>query len=320
MHDHRQKTSLRTRTMVLEYCDFWREVIYIYSICCGRAFFCTPFSCNAATVPRQFVGKTMKLTSLATLCGAVALSVTGTVGEPSLDPSVLPYTCSPGSNESSLPFCNPSLGFAARAKDLASRLTLDDHINLFFSYPGTPLIPEYNVKGWSLDHTCIHGLNHESGITVFAHAIAQGASWDVDLLRRVSNATAVEARIISAQDYVKTGGSVSGRALSCDGGPLANTAHDPRWGRIAETYGEDPVHVQLCGVTALKGLQNPQPYNVAGAKPGDKLLATRQVTRHYIGYHGATPDIHGTDFNASIRSLYDSYLPTFVCSPVMATY
>ena len=29
-------------------------------------------------------------------------------------------------------------------------------------------------------------------------------------------------------------------SLSCDGGPLANSAHDPRWGRISETYGEDP--------------------------------------------------------------------------------
>lgn len=39
-----------------------------------------------------------------------------------------------------------------------------------------------------------------------------------------------------------------GEDLSCDGGPLANSAHDPRWGRIAETYGEDPMHIQTMGV------------------------------------------------------------------------
>ena len=128
------------------------------------------------------------------------------------------------------------------------------------------------------------GVNKASGVTVFPHAIAQGASWDVDLVRRVSNATAIEARILSEQAYVKTHGASAGGVLSCDGGPLANSAHDPRWGRISETYGEDPLHIQTIGVAAMKGLQNPQP--VPGGKPEDVFFATRQVTRHYIGYHG----------------------------------
>ena len=117
----------------------------------------------------------------------------------------------------------------------AQRLNITDHINLFFSYPGTPYIEKYNVKSWSLDHTCIHGMNKASGVTVFPHAIAQGASWDLDLVRRVSNATAIEARILSNKEYVASGYRAAGTALSCDGGPLANSAHDPRWGRISET-------------------------------------------------------------------------------------
>ena len=153
------------------------------------------------------------------------------------------------------------------------------------------------------------GVNKASGVTVFPHAIAQGASWDVDLVRRVSNATAIEARILSEQAYVKTHGASAGGVLSCDGGPLANSAHDPRWGRISETYGEDPLHIQTIGVAAMKGLQNPQP--VPGGKPEDVFFATRQVTRHYIGYHGASPDIQGTrggppiTFVATNRSLAD---------------
>jgi len=121
------------------------------------------------------------------------------------------------------------------------RLNQTWQVALFLSYPGTPYIAkgsqgeDINVKGWSLDHTCIHGLNKASGVTVFPHAIAQGASWDRDLVRRVSNATAVEARILSAKGYVATKGGNQGEALSCDGGPLANSAHDPRWGRISET-------------------------------------------------------------------------------------
>ena len=51
------------------------------------------------------------------------------------------------------------------------------------------------------------------------------------------------------------------------------------------------MHIQTIGVTALRGLQNPQ--SVRGGKPDDVFFATRQVTRHYIAYHGASPDIQG---------------------------
>lgn len=150
------------------------------------------------------------------------------VQRPTGPPPNLALTCTAGSPESKLPFCDRSLGFVARAKDLVQRLNQTEQVGLFFSYPGTPYIRRLNVKSWSLDHTCIHGLNKASGVTVFPHAIAQGASWDVDLVRRVSNATAIEARILSNQGYVKTKGANQGEALSCDGGPLANSAHDPR--------------------------------------------------------------------------------------------
>lgn len=214
-----------------------------------------------------------------------------------------------GSAEAKLPFCDRTLGFAARTADLVARLNSTEQTDMFFSYPGTPYIERYNMKTWSLDHTCIHGMNKQNDVTVFPHAIAQGASWDRDLVTRVSNATAIEARILSDKTYAQRGESMGG-ALSCDGGPLANSAHDPRWGRISETYGEDPYHIQTIGVTAMKGLQNPQP--VPGGKPEDAFFATRQVTRHYIGYHGASPDISGhTTYIASNRSLADSYFPTY---------
>ena len=48
------------------------------------------------------------------------------------------------------PTCDRSLGFKARAADLGARLNLSDHVDLFFSYPGTPYLPSLNVKGWSL--------------------------------------------------------------------------------------------------------------------------------------------------------------------------
>jgi hypothetical protein len=65
----------------------------------------------------------------------------------------------------------------------------------------------------------------------------------------------------------------------------------------------------------MQGLQGPQA--VPGGAADDVYMATRQVTRHYIGYHGASPDIeaqrgHGaSNFVASNRSLADSYFPTY---------
>jgi hypothetical protein len=138
-------------------------------------------------------------------------------------PTNLNYTCKPLSPESSLPFCDRSLGFKARAADLAKRLNISEHTDLFFSYPSTKYVERFNMKTWSLDHTCIHGLNKASGVTVFPHAIAQGATWDIPLVQRISNVTAIEARILSAKSYMSTHGQNSGGALSCDGGPVSGT-------------------------------------------------------------------------------------------------
>jgi hypothetical protein len=69
-------------------------------------------------------------------------------------------------------------------------------------------VQRFNLKTWSLDATCIHGVaSRRAGhVTVFPHAIAQGATFDVDLVRAMSNITAVEARIVSAQSYFSGGG------------------------------------------------------------------------------------------------------------------
>jgi beta-glucosidase len=115
------------------------------------------------------------------------------------------------------------------------------HIYVIASYrsPGTPYIESLNVKSWSLDHTCIHGLNKARNVTLFPHEIAQGTSWDASLVQRILNATATEARILSAKGYIASNGHNLGEVLSCDGGPSAAQAHDPRWGRVSWTWGED---------------------------------------------------------------------------------
>eukprot|EP01060_Flectonema_neradi_P006051 TRINITY_DN14037_c0_g1_i1.p1 TRINITY_DN14037_c0_g1~~TRINITY_DN14037_c0_g1_i1.p1 ORF type:complete len:768 (+),score=137.30 TRINITY_DN14037_c0_g1_i1:94-2397(+) len=229
------------------------------------------------------------------LLAAAVLSVTS-----------LNYTCSPGSNESLLPFCDRSLSFEQRSADLTSRLSLDELLDYWgHSYPGTSPIDRYNVKSWSLDHSCTHGVNKVKNVSVFPHSLAQAASFDPELVSRIGNATMTEMRILAWQYYTKTHGANQGNYLSCDGGPMANTAHDPRWGRNSETYGEDPFLIATIGTAAMNALQGRKPFK--GGSNDDEYYATRQTNTIYLGYHQAN-DLHPAYMYVSNRSLSDSYL------------
>src|SRR5579871_2787860 len=91
-------------------------------------------------------------------------------------------------------------------------------------------------------------LFHEEGLhgyaardaTSFPQAIALASSWDPQLLTRVFTVAAREMRARGVQMVLA---------------PVVDVARDPRWGRIEETYGEDPYLVGQLGVAAVQGLQ-----------------------------------------------------------------
>ncbi len=82
----------------------------------------------------------------------------------------------------------------------------------------------------------LHGFA-KAGATSFPHSIALAATWDVDLMDRVAEAIAREARAAGCR-----------QALS----PVINIANDPRWGRTQETYGEDPYLTSRMAVAYCK--------------------------------------------------------------------
>ena len=84
-------------------------------------------------------------------------------------------------------------------------------------------------------------------------------------------------------------------------------------GRIAETYGEDPHLVQELGVAALSSMQNQIPVSFPNGSMSTKdfFFETRQVTRHFLGYHVAKPDNLYPVFNVTKKALADSYFPVF---------
>jgi len=101
------------------------------------------------------------------------------------------------------------------------------------------------------------------GATSFPQAIALASSWDPELLREVNAVTAREIRARGVSE-----------ALT----PVVDVARDPRWGRIEETFGEDPYLVGEMGVAAVEGLQGGD--RARELKPGKVFATLKHLTGH----------------------------------------
>ncbi len=101
------------------------------------------------------------------------------------------------------------------------------------------------------------------GATSFPQAIALASSWDPELVRAVNVITAREIRA---------------RGVSLALTPVVDVARDPRWGRIEETFGEDPYLVGEMGVAAVEGLQGEGKTRVLG--PGKVFATLKHLTGH----------------------------------------
>jgi len=200
-----------------------------------------------------------------------------------------PKTCDPSSPSYNLPFCDYTLDLDTRIDDFYNRLSLAEQIALF-SIPLHPnnINDDLNFPSIYWDITDIAGLapgrfSPQPNVTVFPCTTGQAASFDADLVTRISMATALEGRIVNQVNGRLTG-YTTWQGVLADGGPLANTIHDPVWGRISETYGEDYYLSAAMGIVATRALQN---RTVPDASGLDYLIIS-QVTRHFMGTHGST--------------------------------
>lgn len=85
----------------------------------------------------------------------------------------------------------------------------------------------------------IRGLNHDRA-TMFPAQCAQGASWDKSLIRQIAEVEGKEAVALGYTNIYS---------------PILDLAQDPRWGRVVESYGEDPYLVGELGKQMVLGLQ-----------------------------------------------------------------
>jgi beta-glucosidase len=126
------------------------------------------------------------------------------------------------------------------------------------------------------------------GATSFPQAIALASSWDPALVERVFGVAAREMRARGAN-----------LALA----PVVDVARDPRWGRIEETYGEDPVLVSEMGLAAIRGFQG----KTLPLKP-DKVMVT---LKHLTGHGQPENGTNVGPADISERTLRENFFPPF---------
>lgn len=198
------------------------------------------------------------------------------------------------------PYKDPSLSSKERAKDLISRLTLEEKAALMCDQ--SDAIPRLGIKKFNWWSEALHGYANNDNVTVFPEPIGMAASFDDQLVFRVFDAVSDEGRAKYNQ-WIQNGNE-NKRFLSLSvWTPNVNIFRDPRWGRGQETYGEDPYLTSRMGVSVVKGLQGP-----ADAKYR-KLLA---CAKHFAVHSGPEWSRHELNLNnVNPRELYETYLPAF---------
>ncbi len=159
-------------------------------------------------------------------------------------------------------------------KELAARVRHYQKLAVEESRLGIPLLFSQDV---------IHGFE-----TVFPIPLGWASSFDMDMIRGAAGTAAREASICGI-NYIYS--------------PMVDVVHDPRWGRVAESGGEDPYLGAQIARAIVEGFQ--------GEELGEKEHSVLACLKHYLGYGAAEA---GRDYNTtefSRTAMYNTYMPPF---------
>ena len=131
----------------------------------------------------------------------------------------------------------------------------------------------------------IHGNANAPDNTVYPTNIGLASSFDLDLAYRIARETAAEMRAMN---------------MHWTFNPNVEVARDPRWGRVGETFGEDPYLVSLMGAETVKGYQ--------GDLSSDDVLA---CIKHFVGGSQPINGTNGSPTDLSERTIREVFFPPF---------
>ncbi|SHJ42963.1 beta-glucosidase [Nocardiopsis flavescens] len=213
------------------------------------------------------------------------------------------------------PYLDPSRSVADRVADLISRMTLPEKVGQMLQLDARggvrPLVEDMHAG--SLLHTspelvleaaaltartrlripllvaedCIHGHSFWEGATIFPTQLGMAATWDPDLIERAARATAVE---------------VAATGIHWTFSPVLCITRDLRWGRVGETFGEDPHLLGEFASAMVRGYQG------SGLDDPTAILA---CAKHFAGYSETQGGRDATEADISRRKLRSWFLPPF---------
>lgn len=128
----------------------------------------------------------------------------------------------------------------------------------------------------------IHGHSLLNGAVIFPSQLAAACTWNPALIKKMGKVTAEE---------------VNADGLDWAFSPVLCIGRDPRWGRVDETFGEDPYLIGELGAAIVEGYEE------------DGLMAA--CVKHYLGYGEATGARDSYDTEISMRKIREVFLPPF---------
>ena len=160
-------------------------------------------------------------------------------------------------------------------------------------------IPEHGIEMYNWWNEALHGVARSAKATVFPQAIAMGATFDPELIKKTADVISTEARaifnIFSRKD-MRT--EYTGLSFWS---PNINIFRDPRWGRGHETYGEDPLLTGKIGKAFVQGLQGNH----------NKYLKVAAGAKHFAVHSGPENIRHSFNAQVNLQDLNETYLPAF---------
>jgi beta-glucosidase len=123
------------------------------------------------------------------------------------------------------------------------------------------------------------------GGTVFPQMIGLTSTWNPALAEQMTNEIRKQMLAVGARQGL---------------GPVLDIGSDPRWGRIEETFGEDPLLVAQFGMAYIRGLQ--------GSDPAQGVMAT---AKHFVGHSLSSGGLNCAPVQLGRRALLEQYLMPF---------
>jgi beta-glucosidase len=177
-------------------------------------------------------------------------------------------------------YLDPKIPVEQRIDDLLPRLTLEEKVIQLSDSWGSKGIPRLKIPAM-LKTEGLHGQSYATGSTIFPEPIAMASTFNTGLINQVGKATAVEAKAAN---------------LRCSWSPVLDVARDARWGRVEETYGEDPYLVSRMGVAWITGFQ------------GENMFA---IPKHFAGHGEPLGGRDSHDVGLSDRVMRNIHLVPF---------